>query len=281
MSTVRGIADAAPDWGDGESPPPAARAPVRPLRWWKEVVIALVFYGVYSAVRNMQGSATVSAEHAFHNARRVIDLERLLGLYHERSIQRAFLDSDVVMTFWNVFYGTLHFFVTIFVLVLLFRRFPARYPRWRNALAVTTGLALIGFAFYPLMPPRLLPTSYGFVDSLARFGSPWSFDSSAMHKISNQYAAMPSLHFAWALWCGAALVTAARRLGAKLLAALYPVATLAAIVVTANHYIIDAVAGAAVLGVGWVLGTAITYGRLPPRPRARRGAETAVAPTTA
>jgi hypothetical protein len=258
--TSDGVADEAPqeplDLRDGR---------LRPLRWWKEVVVALVFYGVYSAVRNMQGSATVSAEHAFHNALRVIDLERWLGMYHERSIQRAFLDSDLVMTFWNVFYGTLHFFVTIFVLVLLFRRFPARYPRWRNALAVTTALALIGFAFYPLMPPRLLPPSYGFVDSLAVFGSPWSFDSAAMNKISNQYAAMPSLHFAWALWCGCALVTAFRRLAAKLLAALYPAVTLAAIVITANHYIIDAVAGAAVLGVGWMLGTAITAGGLRPR----------------
>ena len=267
MRAAPDFADASPAWLEDEAGERAGEGPglARPLRWWKEVVIALVFYGIYSAVRNMQGSATVSASHAFNNARRVMDLERFLGLYHELSIQRAFLESELVMTFWNVFYGTLHFVVTIFVLVLLFRRFPARYARWRNALAATTGLALIGFAFYPLMPPRLLPASYGFVDSLAVFGSPWSFDSSAMHKISNQYAAMPSLHFAWALWCGCALVSALRHWVTKLLGALYPVGTLAAIVITANHFIIDAVAGAAVLGVGWVVGAAITDGRLRPR----------------
>ena len=249
-------------------------APPR-LRWWQEVAIAAAFYGIYSVVRNMQGSATVSAAHAFNNARKVIDFERLLGLYHERGIQEAFLGSDLVMTVWNVLYGTLHFVVTIFVLVLLFRRFPARYIRWRNTLAATTGLALIGFAFYPLMPPRLLPASYGFVDSLKVFGSPWSFDSAAMHKISNQYAAMPSLHFAWSLWCACAILPAVRLLWSKLLAGLYPLVTLAAIVITANHFIIDAVAGAAVLGVGWLVGGAVTD-RL-----AQRGERQAVAPTPA
>ncbi|HEV3401314.1 MAG TPA: phosphatase PAP2 family protein [Acidimicrobiales bacterium] len=280
MKAVDDSPDAPATLLDEESAEPRAPA-ARPLRWWKEVVIALVFYGVYSAVRNMQGSATVSAEHAFNNAKKVIDLERWLGLYREREIQSAFIDSDLVMTLWNVFYGTLHFIVTIFVLVLLFRRFPIRYAKWRNALAATTGLALIGFAFYPLMPPRLLPPSYGFVDSLAVFGTPWSFDSGAMHKISNQYAAMPSLHFAWALWCGCALVAALRHWATKLVGVLYPVGTLAAIVITANHFIIDAVAGAAVLGVGWLLGTAITNGRLWPPSRFRRGVEPTVAPTAA
>ena len=236
-------------------------APPR-LRWWKEVATALVFYGVYSVVRNMQGSATVSAAHAFRNARQIISFERLLGLYHEETIQDAFLGSDFVMSAWNMFYGTLHFVVTIGALVYLFRRHPLRYARWRNALAATTALALIGFALYPLMPPRLLPSSYGFVDSLAVFGSPWSFDSAAMHKISNQYAAMPSLHFAWALWSGLALFLTLRRRWAKVLAALYPVVTLAAIVITANHFVIDAVAGALVLGVGWLIAGLLSGRRL-------------------
>lgn len=236
-------------------------APPR-LRWWKELAAVAVFYGVYSVVRNMQGSATMSAAHAFRNARQVISLERLIGLYHEESIQDAFLGSDFVMTVWNVFYGTLHFVVTIGVLVFLFRRHPLRYARWRNALATTTALALIGFALYPLMPPRLLPSSYGFVDSLAVFGSPWSFDSTAMHKISNQYAAMPSLHFAWSLWCGLALAPPLVRRSAKTLAWLYPVVTLAAIVITGNHFVIDAVAGAIVLWMGWLISGLLFGGRL-------------------
>jgi hypothetical protein len=121
---------------------------------------------------------------------------------------------------------------------------------WRNALAMTTAVALIGFAFYPLMPPRLLPASYGFVDTLKVFGSLWSFDSGTMHKISNQYAAMPSLHFAWATWSTVVLAPMVKRNWAKALVFAYPAATLFAIVVTANHYFLDAVAGAAIFGIG-------------------------------
>ncbi|HVF13827.1 MAG TPA: phosphatase PAP2 family protein, partial [Acidimicrobiales bacterium] len=159
--------------------------------------------------------------------------------------------------FWNLFYGTFHFGVTIFALVFLFRRFPARYRRWRNTLAATTALALIGFATYPLMPPRLLPASYGYVDTLRTYGSLWSFDSGAMSKISNQYAAMPSLHFAWAMWSTLVLVPALRSWWAKAAAALYPAFTLFAIVVTANHFVLDAVGGVVALGVGAVIGFAL------------------------
>jgi hypothetical protein len=248
------------DGGDGR-----AR---RGLRWWKELLAAGAFYAIYSVIRNTQGSASVSSGLAFRNARQVIHLERLIGLYHERAVQHLFIRAENVMELWNLFYGTFHFFVTIAVLVILFRRHPDRYRRWRTVLAATTALALVGFALYPLMPPRLLPSSYGFVDSLRAYGSLWSFDSTAMHKVSNQYAAMPSLHFAWSLWCACALVPALRRNWTKALAALYPFITLCAVVITANHYVLDAVGGAAALG-GGVLYTVASSGALS-RVRARR-----------
>jgi hypothetical protein len=230
--------------------------PVRRLRWWHELLFAAAFYAIYSMIRNTQGSAAVAPEVAFRNALDIIDLERVLGLYHEEAFQQAFLGWKPFMVFWNLFYGTFHFVVTVFVLVLLFRRFPERYRRWRNVLAATTALALLGFALYPLMPPRLLPSSFGYVDSLKIYGSLWSFDSTAMHKISNQYAAMPSLHFAWALWCACALVPVLRRPVTKVLIGLYPVLTLLAIVITANHFVLDAVAGVLVLGLGWLIAVA-------------------------
>jgi len=226
--------------------------PRRGLRWWKEVLAAAIFYAVYSVIRNTQGSASVSRDLAFRNARRVIDLERLLGLYHERAVQHLFVSSGAIMSLWNLFYGTFHFFVTIGVLVVLFRAHPDRYRKWRNVLAATTAIALVGFAVYPLMPPRLLPSTYGFVDSLKRYGSLWSFDSTAMHKVSNQFAAMPSLHFAWSLWCACALVPALRRNWARILLAVYPLITLCAIVITANHYVLDAAGGALALCAGMV-----------------------------
>jgi hypothetical protein len=227
------------------------------LRWWKEVLYIAVFYGVYSFIRNIQGSATVSAAHAFSNAREVIRAERAMGLYFEEAVQEAFLDWRWFIQFWNVFYGTFHFVVTIAALVLLFRRFPDRYPRWRNTLAATTALALIGFATYPLMPPRLLPEPYGFVDTLRVYGGLWSFESGPVAQVSNQYAAMPSLHFAWSTWSALVLYPMLTRPWARLLADLYPVATLFAIVVTGNHFWLDAVGGALVLAVGAAAGFAL------------------------
>ena len=234
--------------------PATAETPaVRRLRWWHEVLFILGFYAIYSIIRNMQGSASVSAEVALRNAFDVIHLERLLGLYHEETFQEIFINWRPFIVFWNLFYGTFHFVVTAFVLVFLFRRFPVRYRRWRNVLAATTALALVGFALYPLMPPRLLPPRFGFVDTLRAYGSLWSFDSTAMHKISNQYAAMPSLHFAWATWCACALLPVVKRPVFRVLTVLYPVLTLIAIVITGNHFVIDAVAGLAVLWAGWLI----------------------------
>ncbi|HVL92706.1 MAG TPA: phosphatase PAP2 family protein [Acidimicrobiales bacterium] len=236
--------------------PPAHRRPPA-LRWWREVAYIAVFYAVYSFIRN-EGVATNSVGAAFRHARQVINLERLLGTYHEETIQDWFLPTEWFVSFWNVFYGTAHFVVTAGVLIWLFRRQPERYPLWRNTLAATTALALVGFALYPLMPPRLLPASYGYVDTLEAIGGLWSFDSGPVAKVSNQYAAMPSLHAAWATWCALAVAPALRSAPARWAAAAYPLMTLFAVVVTANHFWLDAAGGLLVLGVGFLVGRAIT-----------------------
>ena len=256
---------------DGAPPFPDRRGPFRNpgqarLRWWLEILLILAFYLVYTAIRNRFGSATVGVEHALNNAEKIIDLEQKLSLFVEREIQEAFLDSEVFIQFWNVFYGTFHFGVTIFAMVWTYVRFPHRYSLWRNTLAATTALALIGFALFPLMPPRLLDAGgpfgamagYGFVDTLAEYGGLWSFDSGTMQEISNQYAAMPSLHFAWALWCFLVLFRYLPWTSARVAIALYPPLTLFAIVVTGNHYWIDAVGGAAVLLAGFLVAQVLT-----------------------
>jgi hypothetical protein len=248
-----------PDPDDSGTARAGDPAPGRPpgLRWWREVLYVLGFYALYSVVRNTQGSASVSEAHALANARHLIRVERALGVYHERSVQHAFLGWHAFVEFWNVFYGTFHFVVTVVALVLLFRRFPTRYARWRNTLAATTALALVGFAAYPLMPPRLLPASFGFVDTLRVYGGLWSFDSGAVAKVSNQYAAMPSLHFAWSTWSALVLFPVLRRPWSKALIVLYPAATLFAIVVTGNHYVLDAAGGALAVSLGSVVGFAV------------------------
>jgi hypothetical protein len=239
----------------GEGSPTGARLDRPPqLRWWKEAAYIVAFYAVYSVVRNQFGSAAVGASEAFGNARSVIRVERWLGSYHEETIQEWFLDDRAFIQFWNLFYGTFHFVVTTVAIIWLFRRQPWRYVRWRTTLAATTGIALLGFALFPLMPPRLMPSSYGFVDTLRTYGGLWSFDDGAMSKVSNQYAAMPSLHFGWSLWCCLVFLPALKRPWARALALAYPVLTLFAIVVTANHFWLDAAGGAAALGFGILVG---------------------------
>ena len=235
------------------------------LRWWAEVVAILAMYVIYSGIRNKFGSATVGPEHAFNNARKIIDLERNLGLYFEEDLQDALLGHKWFLQFWNVFYGTFHFWVTGFALIFAYRRRPHVYSFWRNTIVFTTLFALIGFSLFPLMPPRLLDNcgqfgacvSSGFIDTLARYGGLWSFDSGAMERISNQYAAMPSLHFAWSTWTFLVLFPHLRHAASRLAIAAYPWLTLFAIIVTANHYWLDAVGGAVVLGAGvglsWLL----------------------------
>jgi uncharacterized membrane protein YkvA (DUF1232 family) len=227
----------------------------RHLRWWKELAYAIAFYSVYSWIRNQFGSAHPRLEQtAIDNAELVRTIERWLGSFHEETIQEWFLDWDGFMRFWNIYYGSFHFIVTTFCIFWLYRRFKDRYVKYRTTLGVTTALALIGYATFPLMPPRLLP-EWGFVDGLAVYGGLWSFDSEAIKDLSNQWAAMPSLHFAWASWCALVLVPTVRRQWVKVLAAIYPFATLFAIVVTGNHFWLDAAGGALILGIGWMVGT--------------------------
>jgi hypothetical protein len=227
----------------------------RAIYWWAEIIAVLVFYFVYSTIRN---TTEGSPAEAFQHAKQIIHLERLLGMYHEETLQDWALHFKPLIIACNYFYGSLHFVVTIAAAVYLFRSFSDDYPLYRNTLGVATALALIGFATYPLMPPRLLPASYSYVDTLAKYPTFWSFQSGAVSKISNQFAAMPSVHCAWAGWCAVVLTPRLRRTWAKVLAAIYPLFTITVIVLTANHYILDAVGGFAVLGIGFLVARSAT-----------------------
>ena len=234
------------------------------LRWWREAIYVLAFYGVYSWIRNQFGSSgsfSSTSAAAVRNAERIIEIERTMGLFFEERLQAAFDGWSWFYWFWNVFYGSLHFVVTAGVMVFLYRRFPLRYQRFRTALAITTGLGLVGFSTFPLMPPRLLAAGppygatlaeYEFVDTLIVHGGLWSFDSGAMNAVSNQWAAMPSLHIAWALWCAIALTPVARSTLVRAAIIAYPALTLFAVVVTANHYWIDGLGGVVVLAMGLI-----------------------------
>ncbi len=256
-----------------ERTPPVRRSDRR-LHWWKEALIVSAFYVLYSLARNQFGSARVDAgeapRQAFDNAIRVIDAERAIGLFHEESMQEWFLSRRRFIQFWNVFYGTAHFLVTLTVFVWMFARGRAFFTRWRNALAFTTALAIIGFSLFPLMPPRLLNAegryggnslaieakraNFGFVDTVADYGGPWKFDSGTGAKVSNQYAAMPSMHIGWSMWCAIVVWRLTRKRWARALATVYPGATLFCIIVTGNHFWLDGAGGLVALIAGWFLG---------------------------
>jgi hypothetical protein len=251
------VRDARPSPETITSPRPA----VRRLRWWHEVLVVALFYAAYTVIRDWRGTRPVSAARAFANARRIIHLERTLGVFHEAQIQHVVLHSRVVIEWLDVWYGSTHFIVTAMVLAVLFFRHPHRYRRWRNALAAATTLALAGFAFFPLMPPRLLPAGYGFTDTLQTVGGLWDFNSGPMPHLTDQFAAMPSLHFAWALWSGLALFAVSRHGWTRLLAVCYPAVTLVCVIVTANHYFTDTAAGALIVAAGYGATRAVETGR--------------------
>ena len=250
------------------------------LQWWNELIIIGAFYGLYTFIRNQFGSDLGPSvkQAAIDNAYDVIAWERAVHLFGEKGIQDVFIEWDLFIKFWNIFYGFCHFAVTIGVMVLLFVRHPARYGVQRTVLAFTTALALVGFAVYPLMPPRLLndcsafgacDLNYSYVDTLVHPGGFWSFNSSTMMDISNQYAAMPSLHIAWSVWCVVAALPVLRRRWTRLALLAYPWLTLFAVMVTANHYWLDAVGGLLAVVIAYPAGVLVA-GRLPtwlaPRP---------------
>ena len=263
------VADAGTKLAEGSD----ARLKRLSLHWWSEIILIGAFYSVYTLIRNQFGSELGASvkEAAEQNAYDVIALERAMHLFGEKGIQDVFIEWDLFIQFWNIFYGFCHFAVTISVMVLLFARHPARYGVQRTVLAFTTALALVGFSLYPLMPPRLLndcspfgacDPNYSYVDTLVDPGGFWSFNSSAMMEISNQYAAMPSLHIAWAVWCVAAALPVLRRRWVRLALLAYPWLTLFAVMVTANHYWIDAVGGLATVVVAYPAGVLLAR-RLP------------------
>ncbi|MCL2089945.1 MAG: phosphatase PAP2 family protein [Micrococcales bacterium] len=237
----------------------------RPLRWYWEVALLALCLWVYNLIRN---AAPEKVGVAMGHAEDVQRLQDRLHISFELSFNRFVADHALVAQVMNYYYATLHFVVTIAVLVWVFRVHPRRYSGIRTALFVTSMVALLGFWLYPLAPPRL--AEMGYVDTLREFNTWGSFARPEVADNSNQYAAMPSLHTAWALWSGLCLVVLARRAWVRILGVLYAVVTVVVIVGTANHFILDAVAGAAVLGCGFAV-PYLLFGRsafreAPPRP---------------
>lgn len=207
---------------------------------FEAALLALLFV-VYELVR---GLARDDVGEAGRRGWQLLGWERALHLPSELSAQKLGLAHTALTSALNNYYVWVHFPATAAFLLWLWWRRPEHYPRIRTALVAMTGVAMVLQALTPVAPPRLLPGSR-FVDTMAVLG-PSAYDGHATASLANQYAAFPSLHVGWALLVAYGVVaTSSRRV--RWLAVGHPVATVAVVVMTANHYWIDGLAAAVLL----------------------------------
>ena len=213
------------------------------------LVLALLF--TYTRIRLV---ASDDRSLAVGHARDVLSVERWLHLDVEATLNRvltALPPLEVAASYW---YAALHYTVTPLALVLLYRSRPAQYRRLRTALVLATAVALVGYVTFPTAPPRLVG---GYTDTLAATSSVgwWGAEGSAVRGAGgavNQFAAMPSMHVGWALWCSLVFWRLARTRGQRALAAAYAPMTALVVVSTANHWVLDVVLGALLMALAWV-----------------------------
>ncbi|MFH8469453.1 phosphatase PAP2 family protein [Streptomyces sp. NPDC017991] len=210
----------------------------------REVLLVAGLFLVYKLGRQL---ATGHTAEAFGNAHRVWDLERFLHLPGEGSVQSAVLHGDTLVHLVNTYYATVHFPATAAFLVWLYLRRPGHYVWARRVLAAVTAAALVVHLTFPLAPPRMLAAT-GLVDTGQVYGPTVYGASPATDTLTNQFAAMPSLHFGWALMVAIGLIVATRSRW-RWLWLLHPLVTLLVIVGTANHYWLDAIVAGALLGI--------------------------------
>ncbi|MEW2165548.1 phosphatase PAP2 family protein [Streptomyces sp. NPDC007084] len=233
-------------WARAHAPRPgtgsrdtAARPPLV-----RELLLVVGLFLVYKVGRQL---ATGHTAEAFGNAHRVWDAERALHLPGEGAVQSVLLHSDTLVHIANTYYATVHFPATAAFLVWLYLRRPAHYVWARRVLALVTAAALVGHLTFPLAPPRLLAES-GLLDTGRIYGPSVYGAHPAADAMANQFAAMPSLHFGWALMVAIGLIAATRSRW-RWLWLLHPLLTLTVIVGTANHYWLDSAVAAALLGI--------------------------------
>lgn len=212
---------------------PVRRVPTRLRSGLIEVAVLGTVFLLYELGRH---AVRARESLAFDDAELLIALQKNLLLPRETTVQGWFLGHDAWLTAANVFYVSVHFPATIAFLVWLWACRPRVYSWARTALVSTTMVALLLHVTFPLAPPRMMP---GFVDTMAVYG-PTAYGEGT-ETVANQFAAMPSLHAAWAFVVGLVMFQVVRH-RARWLFLLHPALTVLVVVVTANHYWLDVVA---------------------------------------
>jgi PAP2 superfamily len=207
-----------------------------------EAALVLVLYGLYELARGM---VVGNAAEAVRHPRQLVALERSTGLFFEERMQDAAHAFPGLIDLLGISYLTFHLAVTVVVLLWLHRRRPAAFPLVRTTLVLASGLALVGYLVYPTAPPR--QSGIGITDTVS--GGHVDLNSGLVSSLYNPHAAVPSMHFGYALVVGAAVAWVTRRRLVQATAAFYPAFVLLVIVATGNHFLPDAFAGAVVVGV--------------------------------
>jgi membrane-associated phospholipid phosphatase len=206
----------------------------------REILLIAGLFGLYECGRMLSSHPAPADQHAAS----VWHFERWTHLPSEVALQSPLLARPHLAEVVNGYYAWVHFPVTVVVLACLWWRRPGEYRSIRTVMAILTFSALLVHFAYPLAPPRML-TSHGMVDLARRYG-PAVYGTPGPHSLSDQYAAMPSLHVAWAAVV-ALVVIRLLRTRWRWLALAYPVTTTAVVLVTGNHYWVDAFVGLALL----------------------------------
>ena len=218
------------------------------------VVEALVVLGLYAAYQMSRALANDSSSLALDHAREVVSLEERLQLFHEGTLQDAVMRLPGIIDAFGFAYMSLHLVGTVAVLIWLYARRPDWFPLLRTALAIASAIALSIYFLYPTAPPRL--AGIGIVDTVTTVND-IDLRSRLLGQFYNPFAAIPSMHFGYALLLGLTVAWLSRPLPVRLAALAYPSFVLVVIIGTGNHFILDAIAGAAVSAVGlagaWVL----------------------------
>jgi PAP2 superfamily len=216
-----------------------------------QIAVVLGALGAYEAARL---AMEPNWAQAFANARRVEALEQLTGIAREQSLQRAFLALPDLVSALNIFYFVGHFLLTGVFFLWLYHRSRDGFRSYRDGFLAATAIALVIHYVFPTAPPRL--AGVGLEDTLLAL-SGIDIGSPTSSALSNPVAAVPSLHAAYALGVGLGLVRFARSSLVRFAGAVYPPLVVLTIVVTGNHFVLDAVAGMLVLGVGFLLAGAL------------------------
>jgi membrane-associated phospholipid phosphatase len=220
-----------------------------------QIAVVLAAVGGYELARLLM---VPNWDVALDNAQSVVSVERVTGLAWEGSLQRVFLEVPDVVQAMNVFYFVGHFVLTGVFFLWLYHRSRDAFRLYRNGYLVATALAVVVHWRFPTAPPRL--AGIGLEDTLLTL-SGIDIGSPTSSALSNPVAAVPSLHAAYALGVGVGLALYGRRLLTRVVGIVYPPAVVLTIVVTGNHFFLDAIAGVAVLGTGFLVAWRVPAGR--------------------